>query len=200
MEILTDPNVAYVLLILGFLTAVLALFSPGTGILEIGALFALAIAGYGIANNPINWWAFIIMGVGLLPFILSLRQQRNLRAVMLIIASITFVLGSTLLFRGEGWRPAINIVLILLLSPLAIGGTWLIATKSLEAITSRPAFDLTRLTSMTGEVTSDIRGQGTVYVNGEEWTATSSSFIPAGTQVRVLGRKGLELEVEPVDK
>jgi membrane-bound serine protease (ClpP class) len=200
MEILSDPNVAYVLLILGFLTAVLALFSPGTGILEIAALFALAVAGYGIANNPINVWAFILMGAGLIPFLFSLRQKRNLRVVLLIIASITFVLGSTLLFRGEGWRPAVNIVLILLLSPLAIGGTWLIATKSLEAITSRPTFDLGRLTDMTGEVTSDIRGQGTVYVNGEEWTATSSSFIPAGTRIRVLGRKGLELEVEPVEK
>jgi membrane-bound ClpP family serine protease len=199
MEILTDPNVSYVLLILGFLTAVLALFSPGTGILEVIALFALAVAGYGIANQPINWWAFALMGLGFVPFIASLFQKHNLRIILLVVAALLFVLGSALLFRGEGWRPAVNIVLILLLSPLALGGTWLIATKSLEAITTQPAFDLERLTHMTGQATSDIRGQGTVYVNGEEWTATSTRFIPAGTPIRVLGRTGLALQVEPLD-
>jgi membrane-bound serine protease (ClpP class) len=52
---------------------------------------------------------------------------------------------------------------------------------------------------MTGQATSDIHGQGTVYVNGEEWTAISSRFIAAGTPIRVLGRRGLALEVEPLE-
>jgi membrane-bound serine protease (ClpP class) len=199
MEIFTDPNVSYVLLILGFLAAVLALFSPGTGILEVLALFALAVAGYGIANHPIHWWAFGLMVLGIVPFIFSLRQKENLRIILLVVASLLFVLGSTLLFRGEGWQPAVHFVLILLLSPLAVGGTWLIATKSLEAITTRPVYDLERLNSMTGQATSDIHGQGTVYVNGEEWTAISSRFIAAGTPIRVLGRRGLALEVEPLE-
>jgi membrane-bound ClpP family serine protease len=134
MEILTDPNVSYVLLILGFLTAVLALFSPGTGLLEVIALFALAVAGYGIANQPINLWAFALMGLGFIPFIASLFQKQNLRIILLVVAALLFVLGSALLFRGEGWRPAVNILLILLLSPLALGGTWLIATKSLDVV------------------------------------------------------------------
>ena len=89
-------------------------------------------------------------------------------------------------------------MLVLLLAPLAVGGTWWIATKSLEAITTRPVFDLDRLVGMTGQASSDIRGRGTVYVNGEEWTALSKSFIPAGSPIRVVRRSGLALEVEIV--
>ncbi len=200
MSFLLDPNVSYVLLILGFLTAALALFSPGTGILEIIALFALALAGYGIANQPVNWWAFVIMALGIVPFIIALRRPPKARIILILAASVAFVLGSALLFKGEGWQPAVNILLILFMSPLAVGLTWIITHKALEAYTVRPTFDLNRLVGMTGHASSDVRGQGSVYVNGEEWTAVSEVFIPAGSAVRVVGREGLTLTVVPLEK
>lgn len=216
MDFLINPNVSYVLLIFGFLVAVLALFSPGTGVLEIVALFSLALAGYGIANMPVNVWAFAIMAVALIPFFLALRKlpRRTAgspapvempssalkeRARLLGAAALAFVIGSALLFPWQGWQPGVHPLLILLLSALVVGVTWLIASKMLEAITSRPAFDLERLVGMQGEARSDIRGHGTVYVNGEEWTAYSKSFIPEGSPVRVLRREGLTLEVERVN-
>ncbi len=45
MEILIDPNVAYLLLVVGIVLVIMALFAPGTGVLEIGALFVLFLAG-----------------------------------------------------------------------------------------------------------------------------------------------------------
>jgi membrane-bound serine protease (ClpP class) len=199
MNFLIDPNVSYVLLILGFLTAILALFSPGTGVLEIAALIALALAGYGIANLPVNWWAFAIIALAVVPFVIALRQPRRTKLILMVAASLAFALGSAFLFRGEGWRPAVNPILILLLSPLAVGLSWIVSTKALEAYTARPAFDLNRLVGMTGQASSDIRGQGSVYVNGEEWTAVSQKFIPAGSAVRVVGREGLTLEVDMLE-
>lgn len=215
MDFLINPNISYVLLILGFLLAVLALFAPGTGVLEVVALFSLALAGYGIANMPFNAWAFAIMAVGLLPFFLALHkiprrvagaargpslteQALRERAILLSTSSLAFLIGSAVLFPWHGWQPEVNPVLILILSPLVVGLTWLIASKMLEAITSRPTFDLDRLVGMTGEARSDIRGQGTVYVNGEEWTAHSKAFIPAGSAIRVLRRDGLVLEIERI--
>lgn len=198
MNVLIDPNVAYVLLILGFLTSVLALLSPGTGVLEVVALFALALAGYEIANLNINLWALILMIMGVVPFLFALRARPHARPPLIAAAALAFVVGSTFLFRGDRWMPVVSPVLVVLLAPLAIGGTWWMASKSLEAITTRPVFDLDRLVGMTGQASSDIRGQGTVYVNGEEWTALSKSFIPAGSPVRVVRRNGLALEVEVV--
>ena len=50
MNLLFDPNVAYLLLVIGLIVAILALFAPGTGVLEVGAIFMLFLAGYGIFN------------------------------------------------------------------------------------------------------------------------------------------------------
>jgi membrane-bound ClpP family serine protease len=195
-DFLINPNVSYVLMIIGFLVAVLAMFSPGTGILEVIGLGALALAGYGLASLPVNWWAFAIIAAAVLPFFFALRR-RKLVLLLLGLAWLLFVAGSALLFRGEGWLPGANIWLILLLSSLLVGMSWLIATKTVQAMRARPSFDLDRLVGMTGQATTDIRGQGSVYVNGENWSATCKSFLPAGSSVRVLRRKGLVLEVEP---
>lgn len=196
MEFLINPNVSYVLLILGFLIAILALFAPGTGFLEITAVFMLLLAGYGIVNMPVNAWAFVIIIVSLVPFGLAFRQPRKLRIIFLVGSMLLFSIGSTLVFPWTGWQPAVSPVLVLLLAVLSIGFVYLIGVKSVEAISARPTFDLDRLVGMTGQASSDIRGEGTVYVNGEEWSARSRGFIPAGSSVRVLKREGLVLEVE----
>jgi len=49
---------------------------------------------------------------------------------------------------------------------------------------------------MTGEARTDILAEGSVYVNGEDWSARSKTLIPAGSKVLVLRRNGLVLEVE----
>jgi membrane-bound serine protease (ClpP class) len=198
MEFLVDANVSYVLLILGFLAAILALFSPGTGILEIGALFALMLAGYGIANQPVNTWALGLLALSLLPFVFSLRRGGRGRVIFLGASVLIFLTGSALLFPWQGWQPAVHPALILLLSILAVGLAWLIASKSVEAMMIRPVFDPDRLVGMIGVVSSDIREEGSVYIGGEEWSARSRVFIPAGSRVRVLRREGLMLEVEPI--
>jgi membrane-bound serine protease (ClpP class) len=197
MGILIDPNVAYVLLVFGFLVALLALFAPGTGILELIALAILGLAGYGIANLNLNWWAPLIMLAGMAPFAISFRRQRRTRILLIALASLAFVIGSTLLFRGKGWQSAVHPALPILLTPIVVGLTWIIAAKSIQAVEARPMFDLSQLVGMVGRANTDIRGQGSVHVNGEDWSATSSRFIPAGSQVRVTRRSGLVLEVEP---
>jgi len=200
MEFLINPNISYMLLVLGLSAAALALFAPGTGLLEAGAVITLVLAGYGMANLPINWWALLIVILGVAPFALGLTPHlpRKGRVRLLLISILIFLIGSALLFRGEGWFLAVNPILILVLWPITLGLTWFVAEKGLEATASRPAFDLDQLVGMTGQASTDIRGRGAAYVNGEQWTASSKIFIPAGSTVRVLRRNGLTLEVDLV--
>jgi len=198
MDFLIDPNVSYVLLVLGFLISILSLLAPGTGILEITALLMIALAGYGIVNLPLNLWAFLIILLGVVPFVVgylkNLRWQNSIA-----LSTVAFVLGAAFLYRGDNWFPAVNIFLILFLAPIIVGVTWFISKKSLEAIRSRPTMNVDNLIGTTGITKSDIRGQGTIYANGEEWTASSKIFIPTGKQVRIISRSGFVLEVEPIE-
>ncbi len=197
MDILFNPNVAYVLLIFGFMIAVFALFTPGTGILEIGALFTLFLAFYSISHLLVNWWAVAFLVIGFFPFILAMRRRQERSIWPLLMASmVAFIIGSTFLFRGSDGNRVVDVWLVLLMSLIAVLFTWFLARKTIQAAQTQPSFDLDRLVGMTGRASSDISGQGTVYVNGEEWTAVSSTFIPAGSAVRILRRRGLLLEVE----
>ncbi len=197
MSFLLDPNVAYLLLVIGFFLAVMALFSPGTGILEIGALFMIVLAGYTIYNLPINVWALAILVVGVFPFFLALRKSRHL--IYLVLALVTFLVGSIFLFRSEEHLTAVHPVLALVVSLIIVPMVWWIVRRGLEAIQQTPSHDLERLMGLPGEARSDIDYEGTIYVDGEEWSARSAAPIPAGTQIRVVSREGLTLLVEPLE-
>lgn len=198
MEFLVDPNVTYFLLIGGLTAAMLALFTPGTGFLEVGAVFVLVMAGYGIANQPVNWWALIVLAVGVFPFLLALRRSRQY--IFLLIALLALVCGSVFLFRAEGRLTAVNPWFALVVSTLVVGFLWLAAHKSLEAIDRPPVQNLERLIGLTGTAVTDVYREGSVYVGGEAWTARSAALIPSGSRVKVLAREGLILVVEPVDQ
>ncbi len=196
MNFLLDPNVAYLILVVGLILGMLALFTPGTGILEIGALFAVLLAGYAVYNLPINTWALILLMVGVVPFFFAVRKYKQWYWLLPAIASA--VVGSVFLFRAEAGSPAINPIFAIIVSLVSILLMWLIGIKSIEALRLDPAQDLGTLIDMVGETRTDILMEGTVYVGGEEWTARSEKRIPAGSQVKVTGREGLVLIVEQV--
>jgi membrane-bound serine protease (ClpP class) len=197
MDIFLNPNVVYLLLVLGFFLAILALFSPGTGMLEAGALLVLFAAGWGVYNNarPINLWAVIVLAIGIFPFLLAMRKWRNV--IYLAIAIVAFELGSVYLFVPEvWWKPAVNPFL----AAFTIVSTglflWIAGHKAIEAELMRPSHDLGQLVGQVGEAKTAIHTEGSVQVAGEQWSAWSDDPIPAGITVRVVRREGLILKVE----
>ena len=73
-NIFLNTNIAYLFLVGGFSMALMAILTPGTGVLEIGAFFSLLFAGYGIYNLPINYWALVFLLLGVFPLIWAVRK------------------------------------------------------------------------------------------------------------------------------
>lgn len=195
MNFLFDPNVAYLLLVAGFILAILALFAPGTGLLELGALFMLVLAGFSIASQPINVWALVVLVVGVIPFILALRRWRNW--IFLVISLLALIVGSVFLVATPNGGPSVSPVLATVTSLLVGPSLWFIGRRLLEAL-GRPVSRIEQVVGRTGEARTDILRDGTVYVGGEDWSARSAVFIPAGSQVVVKSQDGLVIEVELV--
>ncbi|PKN90108.1 MAG: hypothetical protein CVU45_04260, partial [Chloroflexi bacterium HGW-Chloroflexi-7] len=124
MNLFLDPNVAYLVLVVGFILGVLALLTPGTGFVEIGALLAIFLAGYSIYNLPVNTWALIILIVGVVPFLLALRKFKQW--YWLIPAILSLIVGSIFLFKLETGAPAINPILASIVSVLATLFLWFV--------------------------------------------------------------------------
>lgn len=201
MSFLLDPNVAYVLLMLGMVLAILAIFSPGTGLIEIGGLLMLAMAGYGIYNLPINLWALVVLILGVFPFLLALRRSRHWAFLLISLASL--ITGSLFLFRNPLGGQAVDPILATVASLFTTALLWLIARKGLDALHLQPSHDLKRLIGAQGVAVTPIEpgdSQGTIHINGEDWTARCETFIPAGSKVEVIGREGLFLTVKPFSK
>lgn len=199
MDVLLNPNIAYLLLVAGTLLSILALLSPGTGVLEIGALFILLIAGWEAYNLPLNFWALMILLLGVIPFVIAVRKSKQ--PIYLILAIAAFLIGSIFLFHGETlWQPAVNPLLALFVSILATGFLWLIATKVIEAEQSRPSHDMEALIGQRGEIKSIMDDEYSVQVAGELWTARNNRLgdrsLNEGDEITVTGREGFILLVE----
>lgn len=194
MDLLFIPDVVYLLLVIGFMIAVMALVVPGTGVLELVAFAILAVAGYGVSQLNFNWIALIVLFLALVPFFFSLRRVKP--TVMLILTVILLILGSTFLFVDESWRPIVHPALAVLVIVLQVGFFWIVVRKVIDATASRPAHSLTTIEGSIGQTRTEVFREGSVYVRGELWSAVSNLPIPAHTRVKVLQRNGLVLEVE----
>lgn len=198
MDFLLDPNIAYLFLAGGLVVAILAILNPGTGLLEIVALFALLAAGWAVYNLPINGLALLVILLGAGLFIASVRRSRY--SILLLPSILALIAGSAFLFRSEiWWQPAVNPFLAATVSILSAGFFWLVARKVMELQTSEPVHSLDNLMGKTGEARTDIHQEGTVHIDGELWTARSETPIASGTQVTVTGREGLMLIVKRQD-
>lgn len=197
VEFLFDPNVAYLLLVLTSLVMLAAVLSPGTGFIELSALSLMVLTGWVMYNSTINPIALVLMIAGFVPFWLAVR--RSGKRTHLLLAIGLFVIGSSFLFtKPDSWVPAVSPVLGVGVSALVSLFLWWAARRTIEVLNTIPAHDLSVLVGAVGEAHSEIFQEGSVYVHGEEWSAFSRIAIPAKTKVRVLGRSGLILEVEPV--
>jgi membrane-bound serine protease (ClpP class) len=194
-EILLNPNLVYLFVIGGFSLAFMAILTPGTGVLEITSLFVLILAGWGIYNLPINYWALTVLIVGVFPPVIALRKTK--KTYFLAISVVSLVIGSAFLLRGASWyNLTVSPGLAIVVSVMIGGLFWIITQKTLEADAAPPSHNLSTLIGLVGEAKSNIHQEGSVQVNKELWTARSNDPIEAGAKIRVVEREGFVLVVE----
>jgi membrane-bound serine protease (ClpP class) len=198
-EILLNPNLIYMALVVGLMFAIMALLTPGTGVFEILALVTLIFAGYGIINTLVNYWALIFILAAVVLFILAVRKRGQ--RIFLALSIIALLGGSIFLFRSDvWWQPTVNPFLAIIISVLSGAFLWIVTIKVMEARETVPSHDLESIIGSIGEARSTIDTEGSIYADGELWTARSEKRILAGTRVRIIGREGFILQIEPIEE
>jgi membrane-bound ClpP family serine protease len=194
MDFVLNANIAYVLLVLGSILTMLAIVTPGTGLLEIGALFSFALAGFAAYNLGFNLWALIILVIMLIPFLYATRKPK--REIYLGISVLLMVIGSIYLYPTQGFKPAVDPILAIIVSLTSGIFVWLVVQKTINAMHNKPDHDLGALLGQIGESKTAIFHEGSVQVDGELWSARSEKKIPEGRKIKVVGRDGFILLVE----
>jgi membrane-bound serine protease (ClpP class) len=194
MSFLLNPNVAFVLMSVAFLVTIFALLAPGTGLLEFISIIFLGLVGYTIANMPVNAWAIVLLLAGIVLIIVSLRRYK--KTSWLIVSIAILILGMLFVFKAPNQLLAVDPLLALIVIACMGSFIWIVGSNTTKAFAMHPHRDPDKVIGSIGRAVTNVSDSGSVYVDGENWSAVSDQTIPKGSQVIVRQRKGLILTVE----
>ena len=196
-QLLTNPNIAYLFLILGLWSAAMAITIPGTGLPEAAAVITLSLAAVGLLNLPVSLLGLGLIALSMVLFVAEIRFPSH--GALLVTGGFVMGLGGLLLFPNDNGRSTAHLSWITIVAvPLLSTGLFGVLISIGLAAQTRPVLqDLRRLIGAHGVTRTEVSRQGTVYVAGEDWSATAETKIPPDTDVVVLERLGLRLKVAP---
>ena len=197
LAVITNPNVAYILLLLGIYGLMLELMAPGGLVPGVLGGICLLLALFAFQALPISYAGLALIALGL-AFILAEAFVPSF-GILGIGGVIAFVIGSIILFDTDTAAFRISLELIIglaIVSSLALLGLVLLLMRShRQPVTS----GADRMIGRIGEALYDFHGRGQVRLDGEIWTAHSETPLRKNQPVRVLARDGLKLHVAPAD-
>jgi membrane-bound serine protease (ClpP class) len=203
---LDDPNIAFILLVIGVLCLLVEFFHPTLLMGLIGA-FALVLSFYGSGSLPLNVLGVVLVILGIAMFVLEPNVPSH--GLLTLGGLVSFVVGAVAFYGSPGpYLPAATVawpIIATMTAAAAAYGLILVRTLMRMRYQAVPAgsglVGTVDVVGMPGTVEKDLAPLGTVYVARESWTArlAGGGSAPRGTRVRVVRKEGLILVVEPVE-
>lgn len=194
LNIISNPTIAYILMILGFYGLLFEFTHPGIGFPGIAGTISIILGFYGLHTLPTNYAgvALIILGI-----ILFIAETQVTSFGLLALGGITCMfLGSVILIDSPYEFMRISVKVILPLALATAGITVFLTSVVLKAHLKKVTVGKEGLIGETAEVLEDIRGTGKVFVHGEIWQAKSKDVIRKGEEVEVIGFDKMKLLVK----
>jgi len=193
LNALIDPTIAALLIIVAGYGIITELSNPGLILPGVVGGLAAVLAIVSLANLPLNIAGALMMLLALVLFIADLKAPTH--GFLSVGGVFALVLGMAFLINtgpvGLGVNPLVSIV-----TALVTLGFFAFFIRKVLAARRQPVFvGADSMVGALGEVREALAPEGLVFVRGALWKATATAPIPAGSPVRVIGRKGLELQV-----
>ena len=194
LSVISDPNIAYILILLGVYGLIYELANPGFFLPGVVGAVSLLLALYAFQILPINYSGLALIFLGILfltgeAFIPSFGSLG-------IGGIIAFGVGSLILMEEDSLQ----------ISLFLIAGTTVISAVCILWLTRR-IYTLRNtkiktgaeaLIGMTGEAICDFDGSGRIWLLGESWQVKTAGRVRKGEEVKIIARHGLELTVEKI--
>ena len=195
LNVITDPNVAYILMMLGMLGLFFELSTPGAILPGVIGGISLILAFFAFQSLPLNFAGLLLILFGIVLFIVEIKVVSH--GVLAIGGVVAMALGSLMLFDAPevGFRVSWRVILP---TVGATAGMFLfVIAAGIRALTARSPVGGPALVGETGAARVRLDPEGQVLVHGELWRAVSRGGpIEEGTRVRVVDVHGLTLTVE----
>lgn len=194
LNLISDPNVAYILMLLGFYGLFFELTNPGAVFPGVIGGISLILAFYAFQTLPVNYAGVLLIILAIILFILEVKIVSH--GVLTIGGVIAMTIGSLMLFESAG--PFMRLSLLLILPAVIFTTLFFTLTigLALKAYRRKPVTGKEELMDAEGIANTDItRHGGMVSLHGELWSAFSDETIPKNDTVVVENVSGLTLKV-----
>ena len=198
---ISEPNIAYIIMMLGFYGLIFELFSPGAIFPGVVGVICLILAFYSMSSMPVNYAGIALIVFGIILFLLEIKIISH--GILAIGGIISVLLGSMILFRAS---PAENFVALswsVIFSVTAVSALFFlfIVTMGLRAQRAETVSGASAMIGKTAQTLNALDLSGQVKVMGETWNAVSlSEKINENEKVVIKEIKGLTLYVEPFNE
>lgn len=193
LHAVTNPWVAYLLLMAALLLFVFELYTAGIGVAGVTGAMSFVLAAHGLAALPTRTSSLILIGVGVLGYTIDL--QAGAPRTWTVLGTAALAVGSVRLYDGLAVPlPALAAVLAGTALAMVAGMPAMLRTRF-----STPTIGRASMIGQLGVATSEVAPEGTIELAGAPWPARTNRATPiaAGDAVRVVAIDGLLLEVEP---
>ncbi len=198
LKTISNPNIAYILLMIGFAGLYFELSHPGAIFPGVIGGIALVLAFFALQTLPVNYAGILLIILAVIFFIMEMKISSY--GLLSVAGIVSLLLGSLMMFKDTG--PDMRLSLkVLLPSVILISGFFVfVAGLVFRAQMAKPRTGTKGLVGEIGMVKKALTPEGKVFVHGELWNAKAEKAIDEGAKVRVVNVVNLMLEVEPLDE
>jgi membrane-bound serine protease (ClpP class) len=195
---ISDPNISYILLLIGLAGLYFELSTPGAILPGVIGGISLLLAFFGLSTLPVNYTGILLIIFSVILFIAEIKVMSH--GMLTVGGIISLVFGSLLLFDTP--EPALRISLqVLIPAVVLVSGFFIVVIwMAIKAQMRKHYSGVESMVEGQGEATTDITGEGKVFFQGEYWSAQSNSPVPKGAKVKIIKVDGLKLTVEEIKK
>ncbi|MFQ5914458.1 MAG: nodulation protein NfeD [Nitrospinota bacterium] len=193
LDILSNPNLAYLLMMLGFYGILFELTNPGAIFPGVVGAICLIVGFYALQVLPINYAGLALILLGVIMFLLEIKVTSY--GALSIGGAISLILGSVMLIDTPAPFLRISYYVIGPVVALTAAFFFILIGLGLKAQRGRSVAGWEGLVDVTGVAMGNIDPEGKVFVHGELWNARSKEPIAQGEKVRIVAVEGLRLEV-----
>ena len=197
LKTISDPNIAYILLMIGLAGLYFELSHPGAVLPGVVGGICIILAFFAMQTIPVNYAGFLLILLALVFFIMEMKIASY--GLLSIAGIISLLLGSLMLFESSGTDMGLSWGVLLPTVIMVSGFFVVISGLVFKSHLSKPRTGARGLVGEIGVVKEALIPEGKVFVHGELWKAISKDPIETGAKVRVLNVVNLVLEVEVVE-
>ena len=200
LSALAHPNVAYILLSLGFLGLYFELMNPGTILPGVVGAICLILAFFALSVLPVNYAGIALILLAILLFIAEIKITSF--GLLTVGGVVSLALGGLLLFKSPVPALRVSLEMITGVAVFALVVVGALMRLAIKAQRSKVRTGSEGLVGEVGRAVEDLEpgalgGRGKVFVHGEYWYATAAEPVPAATPVEVTAVDGMLLTVRP---